>query len=81
MSNPAARSVARKRRFRQRQKAGAVVLRIEVCEHALAEAMIVSGRMSETAALSRDATEREVSRIIGEWMAHWSQRKRDASLR
>ena len=78
MSSPAARSAARKRRFRQRQKAGAVILRVEICEHALAEALICSGRLSETAALDRGATEREAARIISEWSQHWL---RDASLR
>lgn len=78
MSTPAARSAARKRRFRQRQKAGAVVLHVEICEDALAQALIVSGRLSEASALDRLATEREAGRIIGEWAAQWL---RDASLR
>lgn len=67
-------SARRKRRFRERQKAGAVVLRIEICEHQLAEALIVSGRLSDAEAMHRAELERAAAAILEQWAHSWGTR-------
>lgn len=72
MSSPANRSAARKRRFRERQKAGVVMLRIPVCEDKFAAAAIRSGRLSEREALRRADIERVAASVLGEWAKQWN---------
>ena len=67
---------ARNRAYRRRQKAGALMLRVELCEHAFAAALVDAGRLDERRALCRDQLEQQAGAILAEWIEHW----RDASL-
>ncbi|WP_374634385.1 hypothetical protein [Ferrovibrio sp.] len=69
MINPAAKraaaAAARNRRRRARAKAGMVVLAVEVEEFALADALIETGRLSETEC--RKELARAISKLIADW--------------
>jgi hypothetical protein len=45
--------------------------RIEVDEHALDAALIASGRLSLDQALAPELIERELSRLIADWIERW----------
>jgi hypothetical protein len=49
-----------------------VVLRVEVCENALAAALIASGRVTEAEALIRGELEHQAAAILGEWARQWN---------
>ena len=61
----------KKRRYRKRLRDGAVVLHPEVCEHAFAEALIISGRLDERQALQRDELTRAAASILAEFTQRW----------
>jgi hypothetical protein len=48
-----------------------VVLHIQVREHAVAEALIAAGRLTEDGAVRRGLVEREISRLVAEWASRW----------
>ena len=62
-------SADRQRRRRRRAAAGLVVLPVEVDEHAVAEALLASGRLDEVAALDRLRVAAAVGGLVAEWAA------------
>jgi len=62
----------KQRNYRHRQAAGLAVLRVPVQHHALAEALIISGRMNAAETLNRLAVEHEIARLIEEWRSQWA---------
>jgi hypothetical protein len=65
---------SRKRRFRRRQCNGQIVLRVEVSEHNLAQALISAGRLSPDQALCRHELEQATERVISDFVARWGTR-------
>jgi hypothetical protein len=64
--NPAA---AKKRAYRRRLRAGRIVLKVEVGECELAEALIRAERVRADAALARDALQHEAEAILQDFVA------------
>ena len=64
-------SAIRQKRARARRKAGLVCFRLELDEHAVAEALIRAGRLSEAETASHGAVKRELELVIGDWVARW----------
>ncbi len=52
-------------------QAGRGKLGVEVVEHRLAEALIVSGRLTEAEALRRQLLERELTRLVEDFIERW----------
>lgn len=61
----------RQRRYRQRQHNGEVVLAVAVPEHAIAELMIESGRLTEDEALDRHLVEQAAAAVLVELARRW----------
>jgi hypothetical protein len=61
----------RKRVFRERQKHGCIVLRVQVNEHELAAAMLTAGHLTEAEALCRTALEHGAATVLSEWAEQW----------
>jgi hypothetical protein len=61
----------RQRRCRARTKAGERRYVIVAREHWVAEAMLLSGRMTEVDVLDHALVEAALSRVILEWIARW----------
>jgi hypothetical protein len=61
----------RQRRCRARSKAGEKRYVIVAREHWVAEAMLLSGRMTEADVLDHALVEMVLSRVVVEWMARW----------
>lgn len=66
----------KKRNYRRRQREGCIVLRIEVNEAQIAEALLLAGRLTADAALARSELERAAAGVLSEWAARWLQHKR-----
>jgi hypothetical protein len=64
-------NAVRSRRKRARRKQGMASFRIEAHEHRLAEALILSTRLSEDEALQRPLIERELGFLIDDWIEKW----------
>lgn len=64
-------AAARARRHRWRRRNGLSPRIVDVNEHALAEALILSSRLSETEALRPELVERELSALIADFIARW----------
>ncbi len=67
-------AAARQRRVRQRRKAGLACFEIEVSEHEIAEALILSGRLTEAEALRRTLIERELGVLVEDFIERWCPR-------
>jgi hypothetical protein len=65
----------RKRRYRHRRRDGLIILRLEVREAELAEAMLASGRLDNATAEARSELERAAEGVLAEWAARWLQRR------
>jgi hypothetical protein len=65
----------KKRRYRRRLRDGRCVLSPEVVEHDFAEALLLSGRLSEYEALRRDQLTRAAEAILCEFTARWRTHK------
>jgi hypothetical protein len=67
-------SAAKVRLYRQRQRLGIIVLKIEAEEGPLAEYLIASGRLSAPESLVRSKVEHAVAEVLRDlaqrWMAH-----------
>jgi hypothetical protein len=50
-----------------------IMLRVEVHEHSIAEALIVAGRLTDAEALCRGRVERELAKVIQEWASRWNE--------
>ena len=61
----------KKRRYRRRLRDGVIVLNPEVREHLFAEALLLSGRLTERQALRRDQLTRAAESILSEFTARW----------
>jgi hypothetical protein len=61
----------RQRRCRARSRAGEKRYVIVAREHWVAEAMLLSGRMTEADVLDHALVEAALSRVVVEWMARW----------
>ena len=61
----------RQRRCRARGKAGEKRYVIVAREHWVAEAMLLSGRMTEADVSDHALVEAALSRVVIEWMARW----------
>ena len=57
----------KKRRYRRRLGDGVTVLNPEVYEHAFAEALLISGRLTDRQALRRDQLARAAESILAEF--------------
>lgn len=71
LSAPPSPAAIRARRSRWRRRNGLVPYRIDADEHALAEALILSGRLTEAEALRPDLVRRELSALIADFIARW----------
>jgi hypothetical protein len=71
LDRPPSPAAQRQRRARARRRNGHVIRRVDVDEHALATALIASGRLSEAEALRSDLVERELGRLIADWTERW----------
>ena len=72
MRDPEATSKAaqRTRRSRQRRRRGVISVRLDVHERAI-EALIESGRLSETKSRDRQLVERELAVVLADWAKRW----------
>jgi hypothetical protein len=61
----------KQRAYRSRQRNGLIVLRVEVPEIALAEALIASNRLCVSDTANRQAVEHQVADILAEWVSRW----------
>jgi hypothetical protein len=68
---PPSPAATRARRSRWRRRNGLVPRTIDLDEHGLAEALILSGRLSEQEALQPELVEREMSALIADFISRW----------
>jgi hypothetical protein len=71
LERPPFPAAARARRARWRRRHGLVPRRINVDEHALAEALILSGRLTEQQALRPELIERELAALVADFIGRW----------
>jgi len=64
----------KKRRYRRRLRDGVIVLKVEVVEGELAEALIDSERLTETESTQREALARAAAEVLTEWVARWRRK-------
>jgi hypothetical protein len=63
------------RRYRQRQRLGRILLKIDVEERLVASYLIGTGRLSEAQALDRRAVERAMATAVAELAENWRLQK------
>jgi hypothetical protein len=68
---PPSAAATRARRWRWRRRNGLVPRRIDVDEHALAAALIASGRLTEGEALRPELIERELAALVADFISRW----------
>ena len=68
-------AAVKKRRYRRRLKDGVIVLQVEVSECELAEAMILSSRLSSAEALDRARLTHAAELVLREWAARWHRKR------
>ena len=61
----------KKRRYRKRRRDGVIAPHVQFHEHAFAEALLLSGRLTDRQALHRDRLVREAESILSEFTARW----------
>jgi hypothetical protein len=61
----------RSRRARQRQREGLAVFALEANRDGVLLALIESGKLSEADALDRRRVNAALSKMLGDWAAHW----------
>jgi hypothetical protein len=61
----------RRRSFRQRQRRGRIVIRLEVNEFEIAAALLASRHLAESEAANRAALERGVEAVLSGWARQW----------
>jgi hypothetical protein len=61
----------KKRRYRRRLANGVIVLNVEISETPFAEALLISGRLSEREALRRNELAGAAEKIIAEFTGRW----------
>jgi hypothetical protein len=67
------RVAANVRRWRARQRAGLIVLKVPALEYDLVQAMIESERLTPAAALDRRKVEQAAASILMEWAERWAE--------
>ena len=65
------RAAERQRKARRLRKVGRVVYQIEADEHGLADALILSARLTPDEALRRALVERELTLVIADFVERW----------
>ena len=68
-------SALKKRRYRKRLRDGRCVLHPEIIEHDFAEALLISGRLTDSESLRRDQLTRAAEAILSEFTARWRTHK------
>jgi hypothetical protein len=66
------RRADRRRRYVRRQLAGVIVLQVPVSEHALAAALVASGRLSPAEALHRANLQAALAGVVGDFIERWT---------
>ena len=61
----------RQARWRARHREGRAIFRLDLPHDRVVEALIVSGRLSEDAALRRSEVERELAAVALQWVERW----------
>jgi hypothetical protein len=72
--DPAMAARRRKRAFRERQRRGRIVLKMEVDEFEIAAALVRSGHLTEPEATNRAALEQGVAIVLRKWSEEWGTR-------
>jgi hypothetical protein len=65
----------RQRAYRARQRSGHVVLKIKVNEHEVAEALLLTDKLSPEKALDRAQVGQALSKMITEWSRAWIKKR------
>jgi len=65
----------RQARWRARVREGRVIFKLELPHDRVIEALIVSRRLSEAAALRRSEVERELAAVVEQWAERWPANK------
>jgi hypothetical protein len=68
---PRAKGAQRWRRWKARHKRGRILVKVEVDDHAVAQALINSRRLSETETQRRELVERALAEVIADWATRW----------
>src|SRR5262249_53952984 len=68
-------AAVRQRKTRARRRQGMVSLRLDVHEHRLCGALIASGRLTEAQALERPQIERELAKLVDDWIRRWLENR------
>jgi hypothetical protein len=63
----------RKRRYRQRQRNGKIVLTVEANGFRLIQILIEARYVTEAQSVDRRAIEAAVSRVLADWIRHWQE--------
>jgi hypothetical protein len=66
------RQRAKRRAYRKRQRNGHIVLRVEVDEIPLLEALLQAGRIAESEAGDRHALELAAAELVEDWRRRWN---------
>jgi hypothetical protein len=66
------RQRAKRRAYKKRQRNGHVVLRVEVDEVGIVEALIAAGRVLEAESGDRHALEHALAELVEEWRRRWN---------
>jgi hypothetical protein len=76
MLAPPDREATRRRqaKWRARIRDGRAVYKLDVDRDRVIEALIVSGRLSEDAALRRSEIERELAAVVEQWATRWLEK-------
>jgi len=68
-------AAAKKRAYRRRLRGGLIVLKVEICECELAEALLAAGRLDPVRALQRAELERAAEGVLREWCDRWRRQQ------
>jgi hypothetical protein len=71
MGSRADRRADRRARYARRQAQGLVVFQVEAHEHALASALMASGRLSPSEALHRANLQAAVAGVVADFIERW----------
>jgi hypothetical protein len=61
----------RQARWRARVREGRAIFKLDLAHDRVVEALIVSRRLSEDAALRRELVERELAAVVEQWVERW----------
>ena len=72
-SEGSAARAARQRRYRRRQRCGEMVVTLTLPEHAVAAALLATGRLTPAQALDRSQVGRAIGDMVSEWAREWAK--------